>query len=83
MPQKKILPFFLTPTKFITVLTFFLTDKFLLQTVHESEITWSDHMPVSISLGGGWGQEQTDGDAVLMAHPEHKHQIQKALQDFF
>lgn len=89
MPQKRILLFFLMPTKPIPVLTFFLTDKFLLQNIQRSEIyniTWSDHTLVSITVGeGGLGTRANRGrnNAVLMARPEHKHQIQQALQEFF
>lgn len=47
---------------------------------------WSDHTPVSITVGRGKLGTRANrwcNDAVLMACPEHKHQIQQALQEFF
>lgn len=86
---EKDFTFFSHAHKTYTRINLFLTDKFLLQNVYKSEIgniTWSDHTPVSITVGGGNLRTRANrwrNNALLMSCPEHRHQIQQALQEFF
>lgn len=67
----------------------FLTDKFLLQQVVKSEIhciTWSDHAPISISVGDHRAAIRASrwrNDINTLSQPTHSNQIGKALTEFF
>lgn len=59
----------------------FLVDTFLLQNVHKSvidNITWSDHAPVSITVGRGWLGTRANSwrnDVLMMSQPDHKNHL--------
>lgn len=66
-----------------------MTDKFLLQNVLKSDIgniTWTDHAPVSLTVGRGSLGTRANcwcNSILMMSHPEHKTSIQNSLKEFF
>lgn len=67
----------------------FLVDKFLLQKVVKSEIqciTWSDHAPISISVGDQCTVTRANrwwNNIYNLSQPKNSDQIDKALKEFF
>lgn len=70
-------------------LDLFLVAKFLLQNITISDIhciTWSDHAPVSLTVGGGGVETRANrwqNYSYLMNHPENKLKIAQHIKDFF
>lgn len=74
-PQKGTLLFFFSNVHHTySCIDLFMVDKFMLQKIVKSNIhviTWSDHAPISISVGDQ-GIETRDGGMISLLYPNQK-----------